>query len=348
MRHDEFIYILKGERKPDGSYTPGMYIMEEEEYRAAPGLNWSTIKNTLVSPEYAKYKERNPIKATAAMELGTLIHSAVLCPGTLDTEYFVPPEITQAGLVWEKGSRGWCAEFEGKTLGPYKTKKEAVEDFPNYSVGNLRFAKLAEAKKYIQTVAGDRKVVSSFDHNNAVRIRDRLYNKDRVAMKLFNKERLINEAVFMWDDHVMLSCGETVSVRCKAKVDMWDVADGTVWDLKTTRDSSPHSFVKAMLKYQYHGQLAWYADGISKMMDDMGIALASPEDFGIVAVEVNSPHQTCVMKLDEDFKRLARKCSRKALQLWVESDNSGEWSPRHNDVVVMSVPTWVKENDYEL
>ena len=347
MHFDEIVSMLKGERKPDGSYTAGMYIMGEEEYRAAPGLNWSTIKNTLVSPEYAKYKERNPTKATAAMELGTLIHSAVLCPGTLDKEYFVPPEVTQAGLVWEKGSRGWCAEFEGKTLGPYKTKKEAVEDFPNYSVGNLRFAKLAEAKAYIQTLAGERKVVSSLDHNNAVRIRDRLYNKDCVAMDLFNKEGLINEAVFMWDDYVMLSCGETVSVRCKAKVDMWDVTGRTVWDLKTTRDSSAHSFVKTVLKYQYHGQLAWYADGISKAMESVGFYM-SPKDFGIVAVEVNSPHQTCVMKFDEDFKRLARKCSRKALQLWVESDNSGEWSPRHKDVVVMSVPTWVKENDYEL
>jgi len=342
---------LLGHTSVEGVRGPGIHRMTDEEYRAMPGLNWSTIKNTLVSPEYAKHKEKFPIKATSSMEMGSMIHASVLLPSTFNDTYFVAPEIEKANVEFVKGGNGWHVTVDGSTIDmAYKTKKEAQENFPAYTVGGdyaCGFSKLGDAKEYVGNLGGDKKVISPDDFNLANDVCKHLHVKDPVAASWLVD--ILAEVVLIWDETVMLPNGDTTDVRCKAKLDAWDRQRGMVWDLKTTRDSDPDRFVRTIMKYHYHGQLAWYANAVKRVLE--GVAPdcfdMQPLTAGIMAVELAPPFQTSCLVLSDEFIEQGEKCFRKALQLWVEGEWSGKWPRRCSGETVVALPAWFKEEEYE-
>ena len=82
-------------------------------YRAMPGLNKSSIEQILRCPLEYKLGLETPTEATPAMAFGTLVHSMILEPETVDKLYHVmnQPATTKAG----KAERVKALE-EGKTI----------------------------------------------------------------------------------------------------------------------------------------------------------------------------------------------------------------------------------------
>jgi len=65
-------------------------------YRSSRGVNWSTLSAMRQSPAAYHYRLTTPRESTPAMDLGRLIHTAVLEPECLEADY----------AVWDGGRRG--------------------------------------------------------------------------------------------------------------------------------------------------------------------------------------------------------------------------------------------------
>ena len=66
--------------------------MTEAEYRAAPGVNKSTLWNLRRSPAHYKYFLDNPREDTAAYKFGRAVHAAILTPAAYKRDFVVLPE----------------------------------------------------------------------------------------------------------------------------------------------------------------------------------------------------------------------------------------------------------------
>ena len=66
--------------------------MTESEYRAAPGVNKSTLWNLRRSPAHYKYFLDNPREDTAAYKFGRAVHAAILTPAAYKRDFVVLPE----------------------------------------------------------------------------------------------------------------------------------------------------------------------------------------------------------------------------------------------------------------
>lgn len=93
---------------------PGIYHdISNEAYHASDGLNASTIKSLARgTPARARWQMDNPSKPSAAMLLGTLVHSAVLEPDTMD-QYAVIEGDGRTKMVRDAKR---AAEDAGKTV----------------------------------------------------------------------------------------------------------------------------------------------------------------------------------------------------------------------------------------
>jgi len=87
--------------------TEGVFSMEEEPYRAAPGVAQSDLKMLAQSPAHYRWNKEHPTPPTPAMVLGTLTHTAILEPkrmGGGQPLFHVKP----AGMKFStKESRAW-------------------------------------------------------------------------------------------------------------------------------------------------------------------------------------------------------------------------------------------------
>jgi exodeoxyribonuclease VIII len=96
------------ERK-DGIY-PGM---KRPEYERIEAVNYSTLKHFARTPAHAREEMLHPSAPTAAMELGTALHAALLEPARFATDYVASPKFDRRT---KEGKEGWAA-FEESNRG---------------------------------------------------------------------------------------------------------------------------------------------------------------------------------------------------------------------------------------
>lgn len=78
----------------------GPHIIDEAIYRSDPGVNISALKNLKTTPAKARRRLDNPPKQSAALELGTAIHAAILERDKFLETYGIKPNVdlrTKAG-----------------------------------------------------------------------------------------------------------------------------------------------------------------------------------------------------------------------------------------------------------
>lgn len=82
----------------DGIYARDSGI----EYEALDAIRFSTLKEMVKSPRHYRHRTRVARKETAALSIGTLIHTAVLEPERLAVEYAVHPSAKRRyGKSWD-------------------------------------------------------------------------------------------------------------------------------------------------------------------------------------------------------------------------------------------------------
>lgn len=88
--------------------------MTDAEYRAAKGVNKSTLWNMRKSPAHYKYYLENEREDTAAFKMGRAIHAAVLTPAAFRRGYAILPDGIDRRT---KAGKEAFAEFEAESSG---------------------------------------------------------------------------------------------------------------------------------------------------------------------------------------------------------------------------------------
>ncbi|MCK5316275.1 MAG: PD-(D/E)XK nuclease-like domain-containing protein [Anaerolineales bacterium] len=136
------------------------------------------------------------------------------------------------------------------------------------------------------------------------------------------------ELSVVWDD-------PETGVRCKSRID-WHTptyAGGAVLDLKSTDDASPGAFERAIFRWGYHRQGAFYLRGAR----EVGLLTAR---FAIAAVEKPKPHGVILYRLRDEAIRLGEVQLDFALARYKQCHDSGVWPCYTEDVVEIGVPKW--------
>ena len=118
------------------------------------------------------------------------------------------------------------------------------------------------------------------------------------------------ERTFLWEES---------GLKCKCRADWW-TSNGICVDYKTTTNASPEGFMRAIKRYRYDVQAAWYRRGIAKALE-----LDTLPPFVFIAQEKTPPYLVGVYELDEEFMYNAMAAIDEALLGIRECMDSGEW-----------------------
>ena len=89
--------------------------MLAEEYHAARAMSSTGIKHLMRSPAHYRAWLETPMKATAAMQFGTLVHTAILEPDKLESRTRMIPD--DAPTRQSKAGKQWWEDFSAGSIG---------------------------------------------------------------------------------------------------------------------------------------------------------------------------------------------------------------------------------------
>lgn len=200
--------------------------LSNEDYHAHPALGSTGLRRFFVSPAHYWADFIDPVreqkKPTAAQDLGSAIHCAVLEPSQFEKRYLVIP--------LDAPKRPTKAQLEAKK--PSDASLTSIKWWQEFEFNS-----------------NERTFLSADDLITIERISRQVRN-NAAAATLF--ENGIAERTFLWKD-------EETGVWCKFRPD-W-VTENVLVDLKSTVDASPSGFRRAIANYGYHIQAAWYLEG---------------------------------------------------------------------------------------
>jgi hypothetical protein len=173
------------------------------------------------------------------------------------------------------------------------------------------------------------------------------------AGKLFQPGTGRPERTLIWQETATLVNPEplaegemhAVPVRCRALVDwlpesVWGGLPGPgrrviLPDYKSTASAAPADVEKAIARYGYHIQLAWYLRGLR------ALGLADERAEGVLVMqEKTPPYLVTVVQPDATAMRMADIRIREALDIYAECTATGRWPGYADDVVPVSLPPW--------
>jgi hypothetical protein len=134
---------------------------------------------------------------------------------------------------------------------------------------------------------------------------------------------------------------DETGLQCKCRPDwVHTLSDGRVIlvDVKTTTDCSPQQFTRAVWKYGYHRQAAWYSAGYARA--------AGVEVAGFVFASVTSAHPfiAAAHTLDDDYMRIGQDECRRLLDEYADCKLTGRW-PAFPGMNLLSPPAWATQSD---
>jgi hypothetical protein len=111
-------------------------------------------------------------------------------------------------------------------------------------------------------------------------------------------------------------------------------------DYKTAVSANPASFAKPAANYGYHQQHDWYVEGVSEVLG------VTPE-FVFVVQEKTPPYLISVIQLNWEFVRAGRELNRKAIGIYQDCIETGEWPGYSDEIELISPPAWARpRGDY--
>lgn len=110
-------------------------------------------------------------------------------------------------------------------------------------------------------------------------------------------------------------------------------------DYKTAASAQPQAFAKAAASYGYDMQAAWYMDVAH------ALGLADDLAFVFIVQEKTAPYLVTVVELDYPSIDRGRNRNERALQIFRDCTDSGEWPGYATDVELVSLPRWAFYED---
>ena len=144
------------------------------------------------------------------------------------------------------------------------------------------------------------------------------------AARLLARCREREKSIF-WED-------PATGVSCKGRLDGFDPAGAIVLDLKTARDASPRGFARAAADLGYHGQAAFYLNGLA--------ASGLSARFVFAVVEKTPPFAVALYHIDGDELAAGRQLAARYLDLHARCIEANEWPGYAPDVQTLALPRW--------
>ncbi len=266
-------------------------------------------------PELYKYRYIDKEdKDTKLMELGTLIHKAVLEPGTFQDDYMILPEKTEANDLDTKALKALCEEYGLKVSG---TKAEKLE--------RLREAGVTIEPQFDELMAAmadsGKILVPHHTLKKALAIKEKIYSHPKVGpwVQLSQKEK---RGWFEINDVIM-----------RFQIDGFFEHNGVgvVWDLKTTKDWEKRRFERNLFENGFHIQLELYRKAI-KAIENKEI-----NAFMIIAVETTAPFRVRYYQLDAASLDAAALEIDVYLKEYKERLQANDFSARKEDIEIQTV-----------
>lgn len=151
-----------------------------------------------------------------------------------------------------------------------------------------------------------------------------VYDRPR-ASAMLTAEGNTREVVAVW-------MHPEFGVWCKGRIDLLTRWQGGTYiaDLKTARDASPWAFSRDIKTFNYHGQAAFYKDGLNTI---------APFDrkWAWIVVE-KEPAVAVVYDCGEATMELGQREARRAMQTYIDAEAAQKW-PGYPDGEI-DVPAW--------
>lgn len=131
---------------------------------------------------------------------------------------------------------------------------------------------------------------------------------------------------------------EETGLPCKARLDL--LFDG-IGDLKGVRSVHERSLAAEIAKMMYHGQLAFYREGVR-------VTTGKNLPCYLICVEHNAPHDVRVVEIDEDGLYAGWELVRSLLNRVAECRAANKWPGLSDKIETLQLPAWVWPEDEQV
>lgn len=286
--------------------------MNEEQYRASDGINFSTLKYMKESPLDYKIARDFPKESTSYMGLGTFVDCGILTPELLEQRFVRVPRVNWRNKDEKKitvdnyaailSEAGFGAEQIESCL---KLKKDDFTEFVHralQSTGKCPIPETSDNSSDVFTWEKGMKIIES--NKNKLHLRRALEMAEAIQVPLFAE------------------C-EVTGLKLKGLPDI--ITKGTVSDLKTIGTLGKIWY--NMKAYDYRGQLAFY-DYLARLN---GIA---KERFYLIFIETCFPYKMKVVEVDPRRIAAEHEVNIELLKRVKECEERNEWTDGSEDVVL--------------
>ncbi len=239
--------------------------------------------------------------------------------------YWSMTHVEQDREAFRVGAATHCAILE-----PERFAKEYVE-FPKFDMRKTG-DKAAAAEWNLKNA--DKIPLKADEWKLAVALSKAVW-ENPCAAELLGANKGINEAAVIWID-------KATGLLCKARLDRFTtyhvtedhVGWPTVIDVKTAEDASPSGFARAVVKFKYYWQAAFYTDGLATLDP-------RPRRFVFLVIEKAPPYCIAAYELDDTAMDEGRAQYRKALDSFAECQKSGKWPGYAVGINTLELPKWI-------
>lgn len=147
-----------------------------------------------------------------------------------------------------------------------------------------------------------------------------------------DEDRIIEGSAYWYD--------EATGVLCRCRPDLYRRDLKIVIDLKTSVTAAPDEFARAVTRFGYHAQEAFYSDG----MNQIGEAV---EGFAFVVLEKSqgtpvfkSPYASAVYELPPSIVEDGRLIMRQALDRFAECVKTDKWPSYGDGIQELEIKRW--------
>lgn len=281
------------------------------EYHASDAISRSRLVDFEGSPALFRdvhiARTRPAPEPSRAMEIGTLLHLAVLEPA----EWQTYREQLRGRLVDKP-------EFAGK--GARARELDWRADLPSGAI-------VCTAKQ-----RADREADVHLVEEMASAILQPRTPAGRVARSIV--ERSVREVTYTWrDTDPELAAGP---MECRARLDLVSITldQAHIVDLKTCADPSPEAFSRSVANFNYHWQPPFYS---APVLEATGLV----PRFGFIAVRNAPPFEVVVYKVRPEDITAADVQVRRAMRRLSECIATNNWTaPWETEAQTLHVPRW--------
>lgn len=90
--------------------------MTQTTYEQIQAVNWSTLKNMLISPRMLQFRRAHPQPDSPALQLGRAVHCALLEPAKFGCSFAMAPDVDRRTKIGKKAYSEFAAQVGERTL----------------------------------------------------------------------------------------------------------------------------------------------------------------------------------------------------------------------------------------